>query len=76
MSVKVLDFASGEVRTVTPEQARAELDELCRSQGHYFASVWPVSPHPSDRCICGDIVFKEWQAANGEDAQATKGTGS
>lgn len=59
-SVPVIDFTKGEVRYVTPEEARAELDELCRSQGHYFATGGSP-PYEDDPCVCGDITFKEWR---------------
>ena len=63
--VVVLDYTKGEVRYVTPEQAREELDTGCRSQGHHFATRYPNVPQPDDRCICGDITFREWGHKSG-----------
>lgn len=62
-SVPVLYFGhpEGAVEWMTVERAREAIEETCRAQGHYFASVWPVTPHPSDHCLCGDITFKEWK---------------
>lgn len=58
--MKVLDFDKGEVRDITPEQARLEVQELCRKSGHYFGSKYPNKPLPTALCMCGDITFAEW----------------
>jgi hypothetical protein len=61
--VTVIDFDTGLVTRVPASQAKQDGDELCRSQGHYFATAGAV-PGPSARCICGDITFSEWYPAS------------
>lgn len=68
--VVVLDYVKGEVRYVTPEEAAAELDRGCRSQGHHFATRHPAVPQLNDRCMCGDITFREW--GHKDDAESTQ----
>ena len=64
--MKVIDFDKGEVREVTPEQARIEIQELCHNAGHYFGSSYPNEPLPTARCMCGDITYTEWKSKGGD----------